>query len=364
MKFTTSSKTLLQTCLKASAAVGTNPVLPILESLKFEVKNNQLTVTGSDLEITCIATCEVMGTDGTICIPAKILVDTLKALPESPITLEVGENNLCTITSSNGKYKMPGENATDFPQAPQMDTTPIFSFQAGEMLEAVNRVGFAASSDELRPAMCGIYMEKVGGELTFTATDAHRLANYSSTQEAADFAPVILSKRFFVALKNLLSGNSQGQMFTTKDNVCAEMPGLRIVGRLVDARYPDWRNVVPKDNPITARLNRLAFAAALRRVSIFSNKNTNQVILNFQNDNLTISAADLDFSNEGVEQLDCKLAGAPLEIGFNGRFALEALNAFQGDEITIEMSTASRAGIMRCEGESLFVLVMPVMLNN
>ena len=134
------------------------------------------------------------------------------------------------------------------------------------------------------------------------------------------------------------------------------------------ARYPDYNAVIPIDNPNRVVVNRADFQNSLKRIAIYANKTTNQVVLNITDKSLTISAQDLDFSNEATEQLSCTFTGDPLTIGFNAKFLVEMLGVMEGDEIQIELSTPTRAGIMRpleaVDGEDILMLVMPVMLSN
>jgi DNA polymerase-3 subunit beta len=140
------------------------------------------------------------------------------------------------------------------------------------------------------------------------------------------------------------------------------------VCRLIDARYPDYNAVIPVDNPNTMTISRADFQNSLKRIAIYANKTTNQVVLNINGSSLTVSAQDLDFSNEATEQLMCTYEGSPLVIGFNAKFMVEMLNVIEGDEIRLELSTPTRAGILvptdQADGSNILMLVMPVMLSN
>jgi len=137
--------------------------------------------------------------------------------------------------------------------------------------------------------------------------------------------------------------------------------------RLIDARFPDYKVVIPTDNPYKLTVSRTDFQSALRRVSIFSNKSTNQVVLNIQGSELQLAAQDVDFSFEGTERMKCQYNGEDLSIAFNARFLIEILNATDSAEIKMELSTPTKAGIIKPteqeENEELMMLVMPLMLN-
>ncbi|MCC6584238.1 MAG: DNA polymerase III subunit beta, partial [Chitinophagales bacterium] len=153
-----------------------------------------------------------------------------------------------------------------------------------------------------------------------------------------------------------------------KSNAFFSFDNIQLICRLIDAKYPDYNAVIPKENPNLLSIQKDDFYSSLRRTSIFSNKTTHQVVLKMSGAELTVSAQDLDFSNEASEKLACEYQGNPMEIGFNAKFLLEMLGALDSSDINIELSTPNRAGIIRPtekeEEEDLLMLVMPVMLNN
>jgi DNA polymerase-3 subunit beta len=157
-------------------------------------------------------------------------------------------------------------------------------------------------------------------------------------------------------------------MAFNKANAFFNFGQTQLVCRLIDARYPDYNAVIPVDNPNTLTISRTDFQNSLKRIAIYANKTTNQVILNIHDGSLTVSAQDLDFSNEATEQLACSYEGEPLTIGFNAKFLVEMLGVLESDEVQMELSTPTRAGILLpnedSEGEDILMLVMPVMLSN
>ena len=372
MKFSVSSATLLKKLQLVNGAIGSNPVLPIMEDFLFTIEGNQLTLAGTDLETSITTNVEIMADgDGQVAIPAKILLDTLKALPEQPVTFSVNDDNYgIEITSAYGKYKLAGENGEDFPKIPQPDEVDTITMPASALANGVNKTIFATSSDELRPAMTGVYFQVDMNKLVFVATDAHKLVKYTLTETASDSATsFIVPKKALGLLRNALANNSTDvTMAYNKANAFFSFGDTNLVCRLIDARYPDYNAVIPVDNPNLLTVNRADFQNSLRRIAIYANKTTNQVILNIAPDSLTISAQDLDFSNEATEQLACSYSGDSLTIGFNARFLVEMLGVLESDEVKMELSTPTRAGILlpmeEQAGEEILMLVMPVMLGN
>ncbi len=371
MKFSVSSSDLLKQLQIAGGAIGSNPVLPILEDFLFTLSNNKLVISATDLETSITNEIEVTSEgDGKVAVPAKILMDTLKELPQQPITFSVNNENFgIEITSAYGKYKLAGENGADFPEIPKPDTVDTVSLSAQMLSDAITKSLFATSSDELRPAMTGVYFQVDFNKLTFVATDAHKLVKFTCTEVQSEVATsFIVPKKALNLLKSALTNKDDVKVAFNKANAFFNFGNVNLVCRLIDARYPDYNAVIPVDNPNTLTLSRVDFLNSLKRIAIYANKTTNQVILKINNDNLSVSAQDLDFSNEANEQLSCTYEGDPLTIGFNAKFLIEMLNVLESDDVKMELSSPTRAGILLPteggDGEEILMLVMPVMLSN
>ncbi|TNE61666.1 MAG: DNA polymerase III subunit beta [Bacteroidetes bacterium] len=372
MKFSVSSSELLKQLQVANGAIGSNPVLPILEDYLFKIENKKLTITATDLETSISTTIEVLSDDDfAVAVPAKILLETLKALPQQPVTFSIDEsNNGIEITSSYGKYKLAGEKGEDFPSVPEAESVDTVKISSDYLLEAINKTIFATSNDELRPAMTGVYFQVDFNKLTCVATDAHKLVKISTHQLAGEVATsFIVPKKALNLLKNALPASDTVAISFNKANAFFTFGDVSLVCRLIDARYPDYNAVIPVDNPNQMAVNRADFQNSLKRIAIYANKTTNQVVLDVSDKSLTISAQDLDFSNEATEQMSCTFDGEPLRIAFNAKFLVEMLAALDSEEVKMEFSTPSRAGILTPveEGDNnreILMLVMPVMLNN
>ncbi len=376
MKFSVSSTELLKQLQIAGGSIASNPVLHILEDFLFSLKGNQLTISASDLETSITTQVEVMGADtgsaeaGSVAVPARILLDTLKALPQQPITFSVNEDNFAVeITSAYGKYRLAGENGEDFPRIPEPDGVDTVKLPGKVLAGAINRTLFATSNDELRPAMTGVFFQVDFGKLTMVATDAHKLVRYTfKGLDSTVSTSFIVPKKALNLLKNALDEDEEVTLSFNKTNAFFTFGETHLVCRLIDARYPDYNAVIPVDNPNTLSLVRSDFQQSLRRIAIYANKTTNQVILHIADGSLTVSAQDLDFSNEATEQLSCSYDGDQIRIGFNAKFLIEMLSVLESEEVRMELSSPTRAGILLPvqdqEDEDILMLVMPVMLSN
>jgi DNA polymerase-3 subunit beta len=370
MKFIASSSSLLKQLQHISGVINTNTVLPILEDFLFEIEKNKLTVVATDLETVMRIQLDIEAKDsGRVCIPAKILLDSLKNIPEQPLTFNIDKNFGIEITSDNGKYKVMGENPDNFPKEPSADDTTSFTMTASALVKAINETIFATSNDDLRPAMTGVFFELDKKYLQCVATDAHRLVRYKRTDiKCPKSDTFIVPRKPLNLVKNAIPSNEDEVTLSYNDNhLFIKHGATQMSCRLIDARFPDYKVVIPTDNPYRLTLNRADFQSALRRVSIFSNKSTNQVALSITGSELQLAAQDVDFSNEGNERMNCQYNGEDLAIAFNARFLIEMLGATESNEVNVELSTPTKAGLIKPvdqeDNEELLMLVMPLMLN-
>ncbi len=374
MKFIVSSTLLLKQLQQVSGVLNTNNTLPILDHFLFEIKGKEMRVSVSDLETTMITTIglEKSSNDGAVCVPAKILLDILKTFAEQPLSFDVDDKNFgLEISSDHGKYKVPGVASSDFPKLPEMSAASTLSLGADALYGGINKCLFATGVDDMRPIMSGVFFELNNDNITFVATDAHKLVKYTRTDARADKGSTfILPKKPNNLLKNLLTDvDGEVEIQFNDTNARFVMAGVELVCRLIDGKYPNYEAVIPKDNPNTMTIDRQALLNSIRRVSLFSNKTTHQIRLKMAGSELHISAEDLDFSNEASERLTCNYEGEDMEIGFNSRFVIEMLSNLTSDQVVFEMSAPNRAGIIKPvdgnnENEDVLMLVMPIMLNS
>jgi DNA polymerase-3 subunit beta len=218
--------------------------------------------------------------------------------------------------------------------------------------------------------MTGVFFELSEKGITCVATDAHRLVRFTRNDiKCPKKDTFIVPKKPLTLLKGALPSNDDELTISYNSNhLFVKHGGTELVCRLIDARFPDYKVVIPTDNPYKLKVNKNDFQNSLRRVSVFSNKSTNQVALTITGSELQLEAQDIDFSFEGNERMACQYDGEDLQIAFNAKFLIEMLSAADTEEVTIELSTPTKAGIIKpseaVEGEELLMLVMPLMLNN
>jgi DNA polymerase-3 subunit beta len=375
MKFVVSSSELLGHLQAISRVISSKNTLPILDNFLFSLSGNDLEITASDLESTLITRMKLENTDGdgTIALPARILLDTLKEFSVQPLTFDINMDTLAVIISSeNGKFNVVGQNGIDFPALPSIkkDKKFVFSINADILLAGISKTLFATADDELRPVMGGIFVEAATDKITFVASDAHKLVRYQrSDAHADDNSSFILPKKPASLLKNILP-REEGPVTVEFDdkNAFFILSNYKVVCRLVEGNYPNYNSVIPKNNPRKITIDRVEFYNTLKRVSVFSNQASNLVKLQLKGNQVLVSAQDIDFSISAYERIKCQYEGEEIEIGFKSVFLLEILSNIGSQDVMIELADPTRAGlflpvISDNESEDLLMLLMPMMIN-
>ena len=374
MNFIVSSSYLLKNLNSISGVITSNPVVPILENVLFEIEGGNLLITASDLQTSVMVELQVESKeDGSVAIPAKILIETLKNLPEQPVTFSIDDQNYnIEINSDNGRYKLAGENSADFPKVPGVNDGYSSDINSEILNSAISNTIFSTSTDELRPAMTGVFFKLSSTGCTFVSTDGHRLVKYIRTDIKGDEVDhdMILPRKSLNLLKSILptDKSSDFKLDFNASNAYFSFENIKMVCRLIDERYPDYDNVIPSDNSNTVTITKSELLGSLKRISIYANKTTNQVRFKITGSEILISAEDLDFSNEANERISCEHDGDDIEIGFNAKFLIEMLSNIESEKVILKLSEPNRAGLLIPEdindNEDITMLVMPVMLND
>ena len=373
MKFIVSSTLLLKNLQSISGVLSTNNTLPILDDFLFELESNAILVSASDLETTMKVSIPLSMSEeqGSIAIPAKILLETLKTFSDIPITFTINiETSAIEISTDEGKFKLSGHKSDEYPKVPEMENTTSFEISSSILVNAINKTIFATGNDELRPVMSGVFCQLNEDNTIFVATDAHKLVRYKRNDlKSENEASFILPKKPLSQLKNILSYEDDAvKLEYNETNAYFSFNNVELTCRLIDGKYPNYEAVIPTENPNILSINRVQLTNSIRRVSIFANQSTHQIRFKISGRELILSAEDIDYSNEAKERLTCNYEGEDMEIGFNSKFILEMLSNLETEDVMIEMSTPNRAGLLipvvdDNNEEDILMLVMPVMLN-
>lgn len=373
MKFIVSSGALLKQLQVVGGVLNNSNTVAILDNFLFSLKGDRLEITASDLESTICAALTVQGDeDGEAAIPARLLLDGLKALPEQPVTLHTNaDQHTVEISSDHGRYALAFVDADEFPSLPELEDHNTTVMPPEILATAIHKTLFAAGNDDMRPVMSGVFFQFDSEGLTFVATDAHKLVRYRrNDHQSPQTAEFIMPRKPLAILKSVLpSVAGEVNISYTETNARFAFDETVLICRLIDGKYPNYEAVIPKDNPNRLEVDRASMLSAAKRVALFSNKTTHQIRLKMAGSELQLSAEDIDFSNKAQERLRCNFQGEDMEIGFNARFLNEMLGNLESELISLELSAPNRAGLIFPvdgleEGEDVLMLVMPVMLTD
>ncbi len=374
MRFDVSSTALLSRLQSISKVIASKNSLPILDSFLFDLDGNKLTITASDAETRLVTSVEVMNSKGTglFAVSAKILLDPLKELPEQPLTFDINDENLeIFIHFQNGKYNFIGQKGDTYPlQKPLNDNAIAIIVDSQMLLNGISRSLFATADDELRPVMNGIYFDIHTDDLTFVASDGHKLVRLRNLSvKSPERASFILPKKPANLLKNLLGKETEMVNIKFDDNnAYVNCANFEMVCRLIEGRYPNYNSVIPQENPFKVTIDRISFLNALKRVSVFSNPASSLVKLQLKESEMVVSAQDIDFSTSAEEKILCQFDGTELNIGFKATYLIEILSNINSEEVILELADPSRAGLIvpaeNEENEDQLMLLMPMMLND
>ena len=373
MKFIVSSTGLFSRLQAISRVINSKNSLPILDCFLLELTDGTLSITASDSETTLSTSIETneYDTDGRFAVNSKTILDALKEIPEQPLTFEVSESMEIVVKYQNGKYSLMGQNADEYPQSANLGSNAVHvSLGVEVLMNGINRSLFATADDELRPVMNGIYFDITTEDITFVASDGHKLVrNKTYKARGNEKAAFILPKKPATLLKNLLPKETGDVQIDFDDrNAMFTLENYSMTCRLIEGRYPNYNSVIPQNNPHRATIDRAAFVSGLKRVSVFSSAASSLIKLRLDMNTIQISGQDIDFSTSAEETLMCQYEGNQMSIGFKSTFLIDILNNISSQEVVMELADPSRAGVIvpveQNEEEDLLMLLMPMMLND
>jgi DNA polymerase-3 subunit beta len=368
MEFKVSSGELLKHLNVVAGAIHPNPVLAITEDFLVDISKGTMTITATNLETSISTRMEVESkANGSVAIPAKILLETLKALPNQEVSFDADiDQRSLVLTTETGMYKMAVDPPDDFPSLPTSDGEEI-TLPVERLMSGISSTIFATTSDEMRPAMTGVNVVVDFNKISFVASDGHKLVRYhalgTSTEQTGSF---VVPKKALALLKGATPSEGNVYLKYNKSHAFFRFEETEVICRLINQAYPDFNAVIPVNNENTLHVSRTHLLGALRRINIFANRTTNQVFFGLADNSLTITTKDLDFSNEASEQLSCEYEGEPMDIAFNARFFIELLNALHQEEIHMTLSVPSKPVLIypdeQFDNEEVMMLIMPVII--
>ncbi len=374
MKFSASSADLLKALTTVGGAVPSKSTLPILECILFaQLDETGLRLSATDLEVSIVQRINVQfesngrGDGRRIAVPAKRLLDTLRALPDVPIQFEADDEFRVVLKTDVGEYKMIGHDGADYPALPELEPGQRIETEGALLKRAIEKTSFAVSKDALRPAMMGIYFQIGPDEGRAVATDGHRLVKLNLEGMTADEPVDFIVPEKAMSLAGKIVTDESCTILVDEGYVGFDFGNSRILARLIDESYPNYEAVIPVENDKRMVVDRDAMLAAAKRVGLYSSSMTHQIRLALDAEQVEISAEDIERSSEARETVRCEYDSEAMVIGFNSVYLNEVLGHVDADEAVFEFSSPNRAGVVTPEtqqdGEHMLMLIMPVMLN-
>jgi len=370
MIFTVSRELFYKALQKVINVIPTKSTVDILYNVLIIAEEKTLKVIATDLEITQISWTEAdVETEGSITVPGKLLMDIIREMPDIPLTFSVDENMKILIKSSIGEYKLSGQSKTDYPSIPLVESDQKIQLDNNEFKRMIEKTIFACSTDNLRPALTGVYCQIFENEYRMVATDGHRLVKIVNTNfESKNFTRelIIPTKALHFVARNLQEEGIQ-QIVFSDNHVLFELPDTKIFSRIIKEAYPDYERVIPSDYEKEMLIDKNTFVSSVKRVSLFSNPITNQIKLDLNINSIEISAQDIDFGGEANEHIECKYDSDPMDIAYNANYLLDILRHVDTENIKMQIQSSDGPGLVfpdsQGENEELLMLIMPVRLN-
>lgn len=368
MKFTLSKSRLSSSLQSILQVVPTKSTLPILTNILIEALENKLKLSATDLDISITASVDCQVTKkGSAALPARILFEIIRELPESDITFE-STNNRMEIKIPNGSYKIAVVSADDFPKLPAVNLKKEIRLSGDDLVAMIRKTTFACSTDETRPALNGVLWQTKGERMQMVATDGHRLAKMTvdNTKLKGLHDDIIVPPKVLNLIPKFLEEEAAeiGVIFG-ENNIIFNLGDVILTSRLIEGPYPNFEQVIPSASEKKMTVDKNDLGAAVRRVSILSNALTHQVKFSLDKGALTLSTSNVDVGGEGKEQLDCDFVGDPVEIGYNATYVQEILNRVEGSEVVFELSSPVSAGLVyspKVSKDDYLCLIMPLRL--
>ncbi len=364
-------KGVFQTSLgKIQGIAERRSTIPILSNILISGEKNNISIVATDLEIGVMEISEADKVEkGDICVPARKLYDIIRELSEERVEIQSGENFWVSIKTGTTIFNLPGLDPQEFPSFPVTDGSAYFSVGASDLLEMIEKTVFAASTEESRFNLNGIYMEKVKRDneefFRMVATDGHRLSLIDKAMKTTlEEKGIIISKRGLTELKKVLGDDDEAEVaISIQNNNCVfKTERIIVVVRLLEGEYPDYQQVIPTANDKHIILDRKAFIGSLRRAQVIASEKGEGVKFSIQGDSMEIRTGGPEVGNV-QEEIKIDYQGNPLEVSFNARYLLDVLNIIETEKVQLELKEELSSGVIRpVDRENYLYVIMPMRL--
>ena len=366
MEFKIARDELTKALYRAQGIVERKTTMPILSNVLLEAsREHGLVVSAFDTEIGLQSTtrCEILK-DGALALPGRYLYDIVKSLPDQTVHIKRTPNGQVELVSGGARFKIVSTPAKDFPPLPTATGATFFPFARDELALMIERTQFAISTDETRYNLGGVFLEQTEtGSIRMVATDGHRLSMIERKLDSPIKIDrgIILPKKGLMELRRLLAEDGGPcELALTPGSAVFRREGILMIIRLLEGVFPDYRQVIPKESSRTLTLKRSALIETLRRVSLVAQDKASGVKLEVGDGCLILSSQNPDLG-EAQEQIEAKVTGSPLKVGFNARYLIDVLTVLTSDEIQLDLLDDLSPGLLKPVGETGYLsVVMPM----
>ena len=367
MKFSISKDSLQEALQNLSKATPARSTIPILNNVLIAAENGTITMRATDLEITMVIINKIKIDDpGKVSIPHKILLDITSALPQTTIQLQADEKNRVKIETDFGNYDIAGSDAEEFPSIPDIDNEKDVVISSETLRRLISKTIFALSSDELKPALMGTLFEFGENDITAVSTNGHRLSicSRSDYKSKGYTGEIIVPRKFLQLILQYLDEEKELILWIGDNHLTVSFGNMTIFSRIIDERYPDYRTILPQENDKIVKANREDLLATVRRVSIFSNRSTKQIMLNLSKGENSITTEDPESASSAQEKIGLDYEGEDMVIGYNAGYLSDLLSHLDTDSVIMKLKTPVSAGLIlpetQVENEEITMLLMPM----
>jgi DNA polymerase-3 subunit beta len=368
MKFTITREQLQKGLVAVAASVPTKTTLPVLSNILVEATRDGLRLSGTDLDIAVSTTVEAsVDQEGAITLPARKLLEIVRELPSAAIRITTSGEQRVTIECGRSKFKLLGLPREEFPAFPAVKFDGGWRSTAADLQKLIGHVAFAASTEESRPILNGVLWELRPDRMRMVATNGHRLARMDVpvTAGAGAQADLIVPPKALEQIRRLFGEEESVEIARSENHLGFRSSGTQVYTRLIEGPYPNYEQVIPRENDKSATADKAALQSALRRMSIVASDQTHRVRLGFAGGSCKLSVQTPDLG-EAQEEITVTYEGDPLEIGFNASYLLEIMKYIPTDEVRLTFKAPERAATCEPVGwddpASYLALVMPLRL--
>jgi DNA polymerase-3 subunit beta len=366
MKFTITRDNLQQGLAAVGASIPTRTTLPVLSNILIEATEAGVEMSGTDLDIAVALTVPAeVEEPGAITVPAKKLQELARELPEAPARVSTTGERF-ELVCGKATFRLNGMPRDEFPTFPQVDFEASWTVPGAVITEMIARTSFAVSTEESRPILNGVLWQLADREMRMVATNGHRLAKLTVPAESteAPHADLIVPPKALAQVQRLFDEDDAIQVARSENHLGFRKDGTRVFTRLIEGPYPNYEQVIPRDNDRIAIADKETLTRSLRRMAVVASEQTHRVRLSFVGTALRLSVETPDLG-EAHEELEVTYDGEPLDIGFNANYLLEVLRFMPSEEVRLSFKAPERAATIEPtdteEGEYL-CLIMPLRL--